>query len=663
MLLALGLVLLLSSFPPSAMAEQEPPSAQYWWDRAVSSAAEEQWAAAAAYFERLHREFPSSPMAEEALWRAAGLRKKVAGQSDDPNWERVRDLYRIYTLDYPKSSRADDAYLEMADAHFQMSFYREALTYFRLFEQRYPDSPLVPEARYRQALTLIAVGDMAEAAKLFRALADQPDPDLQIRARLGLGRTRAAAGDHLRAIDIFHDLLKSHPRARFSHPELFYYLGRSNLSEGREEEGSDYLFTYINLAPGSAKRLDALFAVAESLLRRGEAVGARRLYQQIIDEAPSSSRSAVLSSFRLAEHRDATRRASPETSPPPPRDADIPYRQVIEQFGREPIAQEARYSLWRLLFELDDMEGALDLCASYLRQAQPGDRHSERAGELMIFLVKNLLEREEYERIYQLYVNEYRHVEVHQPGRLRFLIGQALERLGLYQQASVVYYRALAGSLDPDELARLYRRRAEVYFALEDFAAADRLLAHLRNLYADTPELAQFLWLSGRLRELEGRHAEAVEFYRRSAAHEATPDAKAQQAPQIFQALLQAGGHGELLEFLGKFQRKGWLKPQELQHWYREAGDGLRRQGSMDEAVAAYRAGVGEGFPAEGEEFQAISLALGEILAARGEFDEASSRFEAARSGPDKLRSSLARQRFNQLIIDRNKREMRSLFE
>lgn len=684
-----ALLLLAALSPPSPAAREQALTGQQLWERAVAAEKNEELTAAAAYFERLHREHPANPAAEEALWRAAVLRKTLAEQDPDPDWERVRDLFRRHTVDYPQADRRDQAYLELGIAHFRMRFLREALTYFRLFEQRYPDSPLLPRARYWQARTLVETGALPAAAALYQELSRAPDESLAFDALAALGRTKALLGDHLRALDHFHELMRRFPLARFTNPEVLFDLGLSNFAVGREEEGREQLFTFINLAPTAPQRLTALFEIGESRRRQGDQAAAQRLYRQVVEEGGAGQRPVVLARFRQAEFLDESRRLTPDL--PTRRDpadpaGDRPYQAVIDGYGREPIAQDARYGLYQRLRERDDLAGAIEVAHGYVRNA-PVERlpgiDPERVGRLLVFLIANLLERGDYQRVYHLYVNEHHHVLNYEPGRLRFMIGRALEELALYRQAAVVYYRALAGPLDPDELAEVYYRRAEVYFALKDYATAERLLAHLRRIYADEPgRLAEVFWLSGRLRALEGKYGTGREFLLRSLEYPADPQRRVAHLPtamraletmadftamlaMINQAAAELADEAEVADEAKMATEAAEAAPALLQTWYRRTGDGLRRQGLELLARQAYEAALASGMPQAGEDFQAAGLHLGTMLAAgdQAERERAEGYLTAAAAGPDQLLAAMARQQLNSLRIVASKDSMQSLFE
>ena len=666
--LLLGVLLLLAT---AGAASQERLSVRGLWERATAAAAEERWAEAASNFERLHREFSRSEFAEESLWRAAQMLRKAAEQEADPDWERVRDLFHRYSTEYPDASHRDEAYLEIGISYFRMRFFREALTYFRLFEQRYADSPLLPRSRYWQAITLLEVGRVEEAVPLLNDLTREPDEELRLKALFGLRQAYETRGEHLLVLTTLERIVQiTPPDYHLENPELLLLLGLANGRLGREEEAREQLWRFVNLSPLSPRRTEALFALGESYYRQGEQAPAQRLYQRVIDEGGAGERAVVLARFRQAQFLDAQARQWEQWRPlrdPADRDGDYPYLAVIDQYGLDPIAQDARYGLLLRLKDRGDLEEALEQARTYIRHAATREGPGfdpKRTGELLVFLVEELLRRGEYERVYHLYINEHQHVRHYQPGRLRMLIGRALEELALYEQAAVVYYRALAGTMSDQELAELYYRRALVYLALKDFAAADRLLTHLRRIYAEQPaRLAEAQALSGALRALEQRHQEAWEFFRQALASPEAVPRWGEVLPALLRTMAALEIFSQMPPVLARGLEEGWLGSELAQAWYRRVGEGLRRQGLEAQARAVYGAGLAEGLPREGEDFQVISFQLGALLAKGDQQarDEAR-RHLAAAAGPDQLLGKMARQQLNQLDIVEATEGVRSLF-
>ena len=630
------------------------------WQEAAKAATEERWAEAAALYQRLHDLFPKAAKAEDALWEAAQLYKKAAGLSPEPDWEKVRNLFRLYAAEYPKSARYAEAYFELGVAHYQMRFFREALTYFKLFQERYPQSPLLPAAQYWQGRTLVEVNRTEEAIVVFLKVSQAEDHKLRVLALIGLGKAYGVRKEYDKALAAFESIVAKHPRYYFEDPEFLIHLGLAYFQVGKEADGQKQLFYFLNIDPLSPRKIEVLFELGESFHRLGDDTTAQKLYARVIEEGQSGERAVVLAQFRQVEYLDDPQRKLPEwqkrrelTDP----EGDRLYQTVLDSYRNEPIAQDARYGLYLRYRARDNYELAAEMARSFLRYDPPGPRAGEQVdtgGEVMAWLVEEMLKREQYQKIYEIYQAEYAHVEKFQQGRLRYLVGQALQAMGLNDQAAVVYYRALGHPLTDEEKIDLYYRRAHVYLAQKDLAAAERLLEYLRKIYAKTPAVGQIHYYSGRLREEQQRHEEALAFYDQALAVLTMPEQKHLAGEGRLRVLLAAKRFSEMLMALDAYRQEGWLDLTALQGWYRRVGDALRQENKVEETITAYLSAVGENMPQDGRAAQSIHLHVGELLVQLGEVDQGRKHLEKALAGTDPFLKKVAEERLNQVDIDRS---------
>lgn len=98
-----------------------------------------------------------------------GCNSATRVQSQDPNFRFNRgkeyfgkgkyykaiDDFNFVVLNNPGDTRADDAQLFIADAHFEVKEYMVAASEYRRLIQKYPESPLVEQARYKLGLCLV----------------------------------------------------------------------------------------------------------------------------------------------------------------------------------------------------------------------------------------------------------------------------------------------------------------------------------------------------------------------------------------------------------------------------------------------------------------------------------------------------------------------------
>ncbi len=640
-----------------SVAAQVIETPETLWEKAVNAREAGDIAEAAPLFARIYEDFPKSPQAEEAMWQAAILYKKLAETADIPNWERVRDLFRRYGTDYPDSPHGAEAYFEVGIAHYQMHFYREALIYFKLFEKRYPRSPIIPAARYWQARTLTAVGRLAEAINLYQEVVKNKDESLQIKGLKGLGEAYAANNDYRKALESYEKITSRFPNYYFKDLDLLINMGNAYLHVGKEEEGRSQLFYYLNLTEVPQRRGEVLFEIAESFNRQGQAATAQKLYEKVLAEGTPGNRAVVLAKFRQAEYLDdpkhklSTWQKKGDIKDPA---GDKPYLNVLDAYQKEPIAQDARYGLFQRYLAREDSELAQEIGKGFLRSdtaGAKGERRKERIAEILRYLGEQLLAQEKYQDLYELYLAEYNHIKEAEDGRLLYLVGRALEALSLYKQASVVYYRALAWPLTEQDKLDLYYRRAEVYLILKDWQAADRLLTHLRKIYAEKKPVGEVYFLSGKYYEAQKKFDEALAMYGKAVEILTLPEKKPVYADAYLRMLVALGKNDMLQSALTSFHEKEWLTGEDLQRWYVKMGDICRQLGNKPGAIKMYQNALQENMPQSGEVVQSAHFSLGDLYLEMREWEKSREHFQKAKEGEDPLKGKLADERLNQVAM------------
>ncbi|MDG4477031.1 tetratricopeptide repeat protein [Thiovibrio frasassiensis] len=644
--------------PPPAQAAVPVETPTQVWQEAVDAVQAGDLAKASSAYLRYYEKFRGTEQAEEALWLAAQNLKQLTANSAVPQWDRVRDIFRRYGADFSKAKRAPEAYFEVGYAHYRMRFYREALIYFKLFLQRYPDSPLRDQVLLAQADTLFAVGRVAEALDIYKKVSESGSEDIKAKALMGLGEIMAASKDPVGALQTFARLFEKYPDYHHRNPDLLRKLGFVYLRLGKEEDARRSLFHYLNLAENPPDRGEILFELGESYLRGGDGLTALKLYERILEDSTVEGRIALLARFRRAESMDSPERRTvkgQQASDLKDPEGDKPFLAVIEAYPDEAITQDARRALFLRYQARNDTNSAADLGWSYLQHEKVGlaDGKKENfSGKILNYLGEGYLARKEYDKLYQLYLAQHRHVGGLDNGRFLYLVGQALESLSLLDQASVVYFRAQGLPLSDDDKADLYSRRTEVYLRLKNLAAAERVLRYVQTIYKDTEYLGEFDYLTGKLNELQGKKKEALAYYAKATAASPVPPKIKVYVEARLRMLASLGLYGEGVEVLSRSRQKQWLEPEALQGWYRVFGDGLLGQQEVKAAMDAYLAGVNGGMPKESKAAQQIHLQLGDLYRKAREMEKGRGHLQKAQAGPDELLKKKAKNILNQIEID-----------
>lgn len=623
---------------------------------------------AAESFLGYYRKYPASPLAEEALWQTANLHRELALADADADWEMVKDLFRSYTIDYPDSPRQAESYFQVGNAYVHMGYYREAMTYFGLFIQKFPSSPQIDEARYMKSRILLQIGRLNEAAAAFEDLGLSRDPISQLRAEAGGAHIDFARQKYHDALAVYLKILRRDPTFYVSDPDILRNKGIANLRVGNRDEGRRDLLQYLNVTGFGPSRAEILFELAESYGVDGQAQSAEKFYMQIVEEGKPEGREVVLSRFRLAQLKkpdQGDKAATEKAEQPPPKD-DQPFQAVLDTQYADPVSQDARLEMIRRHWQRGELDQAYSTGRAYLRhQASKSEKDEviDVMGRILITRMEKLLQEKKYGEIYQLYQNEYPQIKEYKGGKLLYLVGRALEEMALYRQAGVVYYRAMALALSDAELLDLYVHRALTYLADNDLKSAQRLLKYLRILYASNKALGEICWLSGQLRERQGRPGDALEFYKIAVESPTFAEKKNIYAADYLRLLFDQNQIFEKADVLTTFAEQKWLSPLELQQWYGKLGDRYREDDDPVKAAEAYRAAVTEGMPADSETAQMLQLRLGDMLYLQGMKEEAGVHFQKATEGKVELVKKLAQQRLRQQSIQKSMAETEAVLK
>jgi outer membrane protein assembly factor BamD len=209
-----------SKKPPVGTLEPD----KFLWERGTQELNKKHWLTAREYFRQLMDSYPQSPYRADAK---LGLADSYLGENSTESKVLAINEYREFLSFYPTHARADYAQYKLAMSHFyQMSGperdqteTREAITELKTMVQRYPASPLLPEAmeKLRQARDRLS--------------------DAEYRVAYFYVRTQKFPPA---AVDRFTALLKEDPE--YSRRDaVYFYLAQSLIQLKRPAEALPYL--------------------------------------------------------------------------------------------------------------------------------------------------------------------------------------------------------------------------------------------------------------------------------------------------------------------------------------------------------------------------------------------------------------------------------------
>jgi len=622
---------------------------------------------AADTFYEIHLDFPDSKQAEDALWRTAQLKKEISLTKRDADLEQVRDLFRRYIDYYPKSARIPEAYLELGIAYFHMRFYREALSYFKLFVKSYPASPLVFRARQWEGRTLIKIGREAEAEAIFQRMLKNKDVKIRRMGKISMGDLRYEQGRYHEATDFYQMVILEYPNYYLSQPDLLRKAGLADIKYGKVARGRQEIYHYLSLDLNVTDRPAVMAALADSYYQSGDYQTAQTLFDQVIKNGEEGSREMLFAKLRLAQYKDSSafkmsRWDKPHDLSDP--QGDKPYLAILDKYFSGPMVQDARYGLFRRYKARKDLQKANAIGSGFLRNSatyKGGLPVDKRLGNIMLYLVREFLQKKEYQKIYNLYFVDFRHEEDYPDGRLLCMVGQALQGLKFYNQAAVIYYRALRWPLSAQDKAELYFRRAQVYLQQKDYGSANRLLTYLRKIYKGTGSAGEVYFYSGKLAEAQGDKASALDFYQLAVDAPTFIKKMPEYAGEAMRLALELGKNDKAYNLWRQALQSGGMPKAAAQDWTLRIGSAFRQGHIWDKAAAVYRAGLTDGFPEKGKDAQLCNLYLGDSLFALGKKREGIAYYQKAQEGEDAMIKQLAMDRLQQNKMSTQFNEMKKV--
>ena len=127
---------------------------RFLFDRGEAALKERKWLDAREYYRQVVDNYPQSPLRPDAK---LGIGDTYLGEKSAESLVLADTEYREFLTFYPRHQRADYAQFQLAMTYFQQmrspdrdqTATREALEEFQVFFDRFPDSPLMPQARQR----------------------------------------------------------------------------------------------------------------------------------------------------------------------------------------------------------------------------------------------------------------------------------------------------------------------------------------------------------------------------------------------------------------------------------------------------------------------------------------------------------------------------------
>jgi tetratricopeptide (TPR) repeat protein len=138
----------------------------------------------------------------------------TAAESDPAKYQTAIAILEPLTRQYKSTLSGRTALIDLGRSYYAIGEYDKALHTYELFlnnASTTAQAHLKPLVLSSMAYTLEAKGDLAEAAKRWRQVIDEPGDTIEQEAYLGLGRTYEALGQKQEALSAYRTFLETYP--------------------------------------------------------------------------------------------------------------------------------------------------------------------------------------------------------------------------------------------------------------------------------------------------------------------------------------------------------------------------------------------------------------------------------------------------------------------
>ncbi|MDR1608592.1 MAG: tetratricopeptide repeat protein, partial [Deltaproteobacteria bacterium] len=348
---------------------------------------------------------------------------------------------------YPNSIFAPRAAFMIAEANRLNGFRNEAEAFYKLFAEKYPESPLAPLAILRAADLELAMGLSDKARETVAPLANKTTTNkfpLLAKGRLAMADYQDTL--YSQSCEKFIDLLKVDPNLFQYYPEMLYALGDSYSYLNRPDLTVSFLEHALNIMPEHSKSDVMLARIGNALQTQGhqkEAISyfnvAKNLYPDkdggLVSQIRLADMGAIQAFFSPDQVFDALERGSNQATVKM-------YDKIISQAAESPLLQLAYLKIGQAQAADGENGEAIKWLRTLLSKYPKGILINEAKPILSRAVVneaQELFSLGHYDEVEKLNFDNYSFLDG--PDRLRFLrlLAQSYENMGRVEDALKVW--------------------------------------------------------------------------------------------------------------------------------------------------------------------------------------------------------------------------------
>ena len=409
-----------------------------------------------ARLERLKREFPKSPLAEEATFR---LGESAYAQNA---FDQAINQYTVVVSTWPEGTFAPHAQYGLGWSYFKKQEFAKSAEATKTLADRYGKSELALKGMYVRAMAQYQLGQYAEAVEDVRAfLRSNPPEKDALDAGYLLGLSFAAQQKFSEAAQAYTGILAKDPKYTDA-DKVLYELGWA-YSELTQSKESIAAFRRLGTEfPDSPLAAESWFRVGESCYDAGEFPEAVKAYSQAQAKAEAAASQEI---GEKASHKRGWSFLKSNNYA----EATNAFESQLKSYPAGPLSGDAEFLLGECLYKQKQWQPALTHYASVIAANHP-TYHAlalYRSGECAAALE----EWTESERFHQQALDGFPEFEL--KPEARYGVGWALQQQSKLEEA-IPYYEKVTEETETETAAKARFMIGECYFAQKNHKEATK---------------------------------------------------------------------------------------------------------------------------------------------------------------------------------------------
>ena len=446
--------------------------------------------------EALEKQYPGSPLREPALYMLGDAYFQLNPDNPTDQFVKITDTYQTAMGLFPDSQLVPRAKFIMALAYLKMNFINEAASFFRAVSKDFPGSRYDYLSQTYLGEIYLGLGkrQLAKAAYDY-VLASNPQGRFFLESYFKLGKSFFPDGLFSQANEVFKEILKRDEGFYLDHPDILYYLGEGYFNLNRMDLARAYLYHVINLKP-EIETADTIMArIGDTYKEQGMDDDAIKLYALTRDMYPDTP-GALICQMRLADY-GALRALFPHETIFMELENGVQeailkiYKKILETKGESPLLQLAMFKVGDIYFNQENYDEAIKVFKEILEKYPKGALTEEARGmaeKAVLAQVPILFKQGRNTELIDFVKNNDTLISAATRPEINHYLGMAYSALNMPLES----VRLLAGNQDykHQEDQRLLML-GQNYVKLGEYENAVSTLENFRRLYPDHAQVPQ----------------------------------------------------------------------------------------------------------------------------------------------------------------------------